>query len=163
MSAGGGLVDAGLAAQAIALAVPTLTALLNAEGVSGEGVLHIVVLDPCSDPGPSRKATVLHEHSIGDPGTWGADYTGFARAKAMLAWRQQCDSQRVQDDAPHRLARGDTLLGGGIVRKGLVIGVSGAHPWYDAACAGIVAELILVLAQQRARDLRATGALAVER
>jgi hypothetical protein len=157
----GGLVDARLAAQAIALAVPTLRALLATEGVSGERVLHIVVIDPCCDPGASREALVLHEHSIGDPARWGADYAGFARAKAMLAWRLQCDSQRVQDEAPHRLARGDTLLGGGIIRRGLVVGVSGAQPWYDAACAGIVAELILALAQQRARDLRAAGALAV--
>ena len=162
MSPRGGLVDAKLAAQAIALAVPTLNALLATEGVSGEGVLHIVVIDPCSEPGTAREAVVLHEHSIGNPATWGADYAGFARAKAMLAWRLQCDSQRVQDEAPHRLVRGDTLLGGGICRNGLVVGVSGAHPWYDAACAGIVAELIAALAQQRARDLRAAGALAVK-
>lgn len=162
MSARRGLVDARLAAQAIALAVPTLDALLSTEGVSGERVLHIVVIDPCCEPATSREAAVLHEHSIGDPARWGADYAGFARAKAVLAWRLQCDSQRVQDEAPHRLARGDTLLGGGIIRKGLVVGVSGAHPWYDTACAGIVAELILALAQQRARDLRAGGALAVE-
>lgn len=163
MSAGGGLVDVKLAAQAIALAVPTLNALLATEGVSGERVLHIVVIDPCCEPGRAREAAVLHEHSIGDSARWGADYAGFARAKAMVAWRLQCDSQRVQDEAPHRLARGDTLLGGGIVRKGLVIGVSGAHPWYDAACAGIVAELILALAQQKARDMRAAGALAIQR
>lgn len=162
MSARGGLVDSKLAAQAIALAAPTLKALLATEGVSGERVLHIVVIDPCCEPGTSKEAIVLHEHSFGDPARWGADYAGFARAKAMLAWRLQCDSQRVQDEAPHRLVRGDTLLGGGIVRKGLVIGASGAHPWYDAACAGIVAELILALAQQRARDLRAAGALAVK-
>lgn len=162
MSLRGGLVDARMAAQAISLAVPTLRALLAVEGVSGERVLHIVVIDPGCDPGTGAEAVVLHEHSIGDPAQWGADYAGFARAKAMLAWRLQCDSQRVQDEAPHRLARGDTLLGGGIFRNGLVIGASGAHPWYDAACAGIVAELILALARQRARDLRAAGALVVE-
>ena len=157
-----GLVDASLAAEAVALAAPTLAALLARPGVSGEQVLHIVVLDPCA-PGEADGPRVLHEHSIGDPAAWGADYAGFARAKAALAWRLQRDSQTVQDDAPHLLARGDTLLGGGVVRKGLVIGVSGAHPWFDAACGAIVAELIIALAQQRARDLRAAGALSVDR
>lgn len=162
MSLGGGLVDARIAEEAIALAEPTLKALLAVPGVSGERVLHIVVLDPAATPGARVEAAVLHEHSIGDPRRWGADYARYARAKAALAWRLQRDTQRVQDDAPHLLARGDTLLGGGIARKGLVIGVSGAQPWYDAACAGIVAELMLALAQQRARDLRAAGALSVE-
>lgn len=162
VSAARGLVDAALAARAIALAEPTLRALLAAPGVSGEGVLHIVVLDPCTRPQDAGDAVVLHEHSIGEPDGWGADYAAFARAKARLAWRLAVDAQRIQDDAPHLLARGDTLLGGAVVRKGLVVGASGAHPWYDAACAAIVAELVHALAQQRARDLRAAGALAVE-
>jgi hypothetical protein len=157
-----GLVDAVLAARAVALAEPTLLALLATPGVSGERVLHIVVLDPSHAPGRARVPVVLHEHSIGDPARWGADYAGFARAKARLAWRAARDTQQVQDDRPHLLARGDTLLGGGVFRKGLVVGASGAHPWYDAACAAIVAELIAALAQQRARDLRAAGALAVD-
>jgi hypothetical protein len=157
-----GLVDAALAAEAVGLAEPTLCALLRRPGASGEQVLHIVVVDPCVPPGAADAPAVLHEHSIGDPATWGADYVGFARAKARLAWRLQRDTQAVQDDAPHLLARGDTLLGGGVVRKGLAVGVSGAHPWYDAACGAIIAELILALAQQRARDLRTAGALSVE-
>ncbi len=155
------LVDAALARQAIALAEPALKALLATPGVSGERVLHIVVIDPCSTPGADGEPRVLLEHSIGNSAEWGADYAGFARAKARLAWRLRCDSQHVQDELPHLLASGDTLLGGAIVRKGLVIGASGAHPWYDAACAGIVAELIFALAQQRARDMRSQGALAV--
>lgn len=157
-----GVLDADLAGRAIALAEPTLKALLAAPGVSGERVLHIVVIDPSSIPGTAAEPRVLHERSLGDPATWGADYAGFAQAKARLAWRLQRDSQHVQDELPHLLAAGDTLLGGAIVRKGLVVGASGAHPWYDAACAAIVAELILALAQQRARDLRAAGALAVD-
>jgi hypothetical protein len=156
------LVDATLVAEAVALAEPTLRALLARSGVSGERVLHIVVVDPCSNPAGGGEARVLHEHSIGDPARWGADYAGFARAKARLAWRLGRDAQAIQDDMPHLLARGDTLLGGAIVRKGLVVGASGAHPWFDAACAGIVADLVLALAQQRARDLRAAGALSVD-
>ena len=156
-----GLVDAALAAEAIALAEPTLKALLARPGVSGEQVLHIVVMDPCSMPGVEGEPRVLYEHSIGNPDEWGADYAAFARDKARLSWRLRCDSQHVQDELPHLLASGDTLLGGAIVHKGLVIGVSGAHPWYDVACAGIVAELILARAQQRVRDMRSKGALAV--
>jgi hypothetical protein len=158
----GGLVDAALAARAIALAAPTIAALLATPGVSGEGVLHVVVLDPSVAPGPAARPAVLHEHSFGDPVRWGADYAGFAHAKARLAWRLARDSQRVQDEAPHLLARGDSLLGGAVVRDGLVVGASGAHPWYDAACAAIVAELVIALAQQRARDLRAAGALTLD-
>jgi hypothetical protein len=159
---GAGLVDAALAARAIALAEPTLKALLRAPGVSGEQVLHVVVIDPASAHDGGDAPQVLHEHSIGDPARWGADYAGLARAKACLAWRVGHDTQHVQDALPHLLERGDTLLGGGVVRGGLVVGVSGAHPWYDAACGAIVAELIVALAQQRARDLRAAGALAVD-
>lgn len=155
-----GLVDGALAAEAVALAEPTLRALLARPGASGEQVLHLVIVDPAA--APASELPLLHEHSIGDPAAWGADYAGFARAKARLAWRLRRDAQAVQDDAPHLLARGDTLLGGAVVRKGLVVGASGAHPWYDAACAGIVAELVLALAQQRARDLRAAGALGVD-
>lgn len=115
-------------------------------------------------PGPARASTRRCCSNIrsATPPPGGADYAGFARAKAKLAWRLGHDSQHVQDALPHLLARGDSLLGGAVVRRGLVVAASGAHPWYDAACAGIVAELVLALAQQRARDLRAAGALAVE-
>jgi hypothetical protein len=157
------MVSAEMAAAAVALALPTLRALLETPGVSGERVMHIVVMDPaCVPHATPAEDAVLHEHSIGDPARWGADYRSFARAKARLAWKLGRDTQQVQDELPHLLAGGDTLLGGGIVRKGLVVGASGAHPWYDAACAGIVAELILALSQQRARDLRAAGALALD-
>lgn len=162
-TAGGGLADAALAARAVELALPTLRALLDAPGVSGERVLHLVVMDPAAAAhAVPFEAAVLHEHSIGDPQRWGADYRGYARAKARLAWRLGREAQRVQDDLPHLLARGDTLLGGAVVRKGLVVAASGAHPWYDAACCGIVADLLIALAQQRARDLRAAGALAFD-
>ena len=55
-------------------------------------------------------------------GSWRA----VARAKAKLAWRLGQDSQHVQDALPHLLARGETLLGGAVVRRGLVVAASGA-------------------------------------
>ena len=153
-----GIVDEALAAEAVALALPSIQATLRRPGASGEGVLHIVVMDPLADARlVAFDEAVLHEHSVGNPGTWGADYRRFARDKAALAWRLGCDTHVLQEQRPHLLRDGDTLLWGSVVRDGLVVAASGAHPWFDEACANAVAGFLLALAQERARQAREQG------
>lgn len=162
-AAGEGIVTRDLAAEAVRLALPAIEPALARPGVSGEGVLHIVVMDPRADPRRlAFEEAILYEHAVGDPASWGADYRGFARAKAGLAWRLQCDTHLVQELRPHLLGRGDTLLWGGVVRDGLVVAASGAHPWFDEAFANAVAGFLIALAQEKARAARDRGSLAME-
>jgi hypothetical protein len=156
-----GLVDRALAEEAVRLARPSIEAALARPGVSGEQALHLVVLDPAAAPGRVRfPDAILHEESIGDPETWGADYRGFARAKAELSWRAGCDTHVIQEFRPHLLRPGDSLLWGGVWRNGLVVASSGAHPWFDESFANAVAGFLLALAQERARGARDRGQLA---
>lgn len=46
---------------------------------------------------------------------------------------------------------------GGVWRDGLVVGASGAHPWFDEAFANTVAGFLLAIAQERARAARDKG------
>ncbi len=154
----GGLLDAQAAEEAVRLALPSIQAALARPGVSGEGVLHIVVMDPHARPDrDSFEDAILYEHSVGDPARWEADYRSFARDKASLAWRLGCDTHVVQELRPHLLQHGDSLLWGGICRDGIVVGASGAHPWFDEALANTVAGFLLAIAQERARNARERG------
>lgn len=153
-----GLLDRAAAEEAVRLALPAIEAALRRPGVSGEGVLHLVVLDPHARPDHAGfDEAILYEHSVGDPSAWGADYRGFARGKAELAWRLACDTHVVQELRPHLLQHGDTLLWGGVCREGLVVAASGAHPWFDEAFANTVAGFLLAIAQERARAAREKG------
>ena len=150
----GGLVGPRDADAAIDLAMPSIAAALAQRHVSGEGVLHVVVMDPAAGADDAFERCVLRERSVGDPDAWHADYRGFARAKAALAWRHRCDTHDLQALEPHRLARGDTLLWGSAVHRGIVVAASGAHPWYDAAFAHAVAAFLAAIAQDKATSLR---------
>lgn len=153
-----GVLDRTAAEEAVRLALPSIQAALQRPGVSGEGVLHIVIVDPHARPRETTfESAVLYEHSVGDPASWGADYRSFARAKAELAWRRGCDTHVIQELRPHLLQHGDTLLWGGVCRDGLVVGASGAHPWFDEAFAAIVAGFLTALAHERARAAREKG------
>ncbi len=152
-----GLVDEAAAREAVELALPSIEKALQREGVSGERVLHVVVMDPAAQPGDvGFEDAILYEHSIGDPRKWQADYRSFARAKAALAWRAGCDTHLIQELRPHLLRSGDTLLWGSVWRDGLVVGASGAHPWFDEAFANAVAGFLLAIGQERARGARAS-------
>ncbi len=150
-----GLVDEDAAREAVELALPSIEKAFQREGVSGERVLHIVVMDPAVQPGEAAfEDAILYERSVGDPRKWQADYRSFARAKAALAWRAGCDTHLIQELRPHLLRPGETLLWGSAWRDGLVVGASGAHPWFDEAFANAVAGFLLAIAQERARGAR---------
>ncbi len=152
-----GLLDAAAAREAVQLALPSIEQALARDGVSGERVLHIVVMDPAARPGADFEDAILYEQSVGDPGTWQADYRSFARQKAALAWRAGCDTHLIQELRPHFLRKGESLLWGSVWRDGLVVGASGAHPWWDESFANAVAGFLLAIAQERVRAARDRG------
>lgn len=146
----GALVDGALARQAVEMALPAIDKALTSPEVSGMGVLSIIVMDPAALPGKGHfDEAILLEHAIGDPDTWDADYAGFARAKARLSWETGLDSSVVQATRPHVLRQGDTLLWGSVCLDGIVVAVSGAHPWFDEAFATAIAANVRALAKQR--------------
>jgi hypothetical protein len=152
--------DQRAAARALALALPSIEAAVRDRTIAGTGFLHIVVMDPGLDPATMAfDDAILVEHSIGNVRDWDADYAGFARAKAALAWRSGAGSGHLQTLAPHRLRRGESLLEGAVVLDGLVVAVSGAQPWFDEAFAFTIAVMLRAVAQQRRADERAAGAL----
>ncbi len=136
------------ARRAVAMVAPMIEAGLADPRIGGSGALHVVVLDPARPPGRSGfEAAVLHEQSFGDPEGWDADYAGFARAKARLSWELGMDSHRAQTLLPHLLRPGDTGLWGSVWLDGIVVGASGAFPWYDEVYAGAVALALRALAK----------------
>lgn len=152
--------DEAAAHEAVALALPMIEPALRDPVVSGARFLCIVVLDPALAPGQTRfEDAVLVEHAVGDRDRWDADYAAFARAKARLAWESGMDGHRLQSALPHRLAEGDTLLWGGVCLDGIVVGVSGAFPWWDEAFATAVAANLRAIAKRRHAEAVAAGAL----
>jgi len=144
------LLDRSAAEEAVSLALPLLEQARQHRQVGESGFLHLVIMHPGHTP--SRFAfeeAILFEYSVGDRSQWDADYATFARAKAKLSWRSGLDSQQVQERAPHWLEPGDTLLWGSVNLDGIVVGVSGANPWFDEAFAGTVALLLRAVIKGR--------------
>jgi hypothetical protein len=144
------LVDRDLAARAVEMALPLLHEAMRHEEYGDSGFLHIVIMDPALRPRDCDfEAAILHEHSIGDESRWDADYRGFARAKAALAWRHGRDSHEVQTRRAHCLRPGDSTLWGSVCVDGIVVGASGAFPMFDEAYSGVIAMCLRGLAKDR--------------
>jgi hypothetical protein len=149
------LVSAALAQEAVACARPLFDRAVQTQDFGESGAAHVVVMRPGSSPRDGAfEDAILYEESFGDVPRWDADYAGFARAKARLAWKAQRDSQQARDAAPHLLAAGDTLLGGGVHIDGMTVAVSGMHAWYDEVLAATVAWFLRALAK---REVAARG------
>lgn len=144
--------DREAAARAVAMAMPMIEAAMADRRVGESGFLHIVVLDPAADRTASFEEAVLYEHSVGDRAAWDADYAAYARAKAAISWRTGMPSQVICETRPHLLRPSDGTVWGSACVDGIVVGVSGANPWYDEAFAGAVAHLFKAVAQGRARQ-----------
>lgn len=146
-------VDDEVARLAVALARPAIEAALRDRAVSGQHVLHLVVLDPAAQAGACRfEEAILHEQTLGqqDRADWDADYAAYARDKAALSWRHRMDSRRLQLIEPHRLARDESTLWGGVWLDGLVVAASGAMPQWDEAFSFWVAGALRAIAYERA-------------
>lgn len=136
------------ARQAVDMALPMIEAAMREAAVCGSDGLAVVVMDPALSPLEAGfDEAVLVEHAVGEPDRWRADYAGFARAKARLAWEQGRDAACAQATRPQALRRGDRLLWGSVCLDGIVVGVSGAEPWWDEAFATAVAANLRALAQ----------------
>jgi len=138
------------AREALQMALPMIEPQMRNPEVVGSGFLCIVIVDPALKPGsvPFEEAILL-EYAIGDRMKWDADYAAFARAKAKASWEHGLDGHALQALKPHRLSEGDTLLWGAVNLDGIVVGVSGAHPYYDEAFATAVAGCLRAVAKHR--------------
>lgn len=163
VGAQGGLITRALAQEALERLKPMLEAAIADPDVCGTGALAVVVLHPmCGRVDQGLEGAVLLENGFGDRDAWDADYIGHARAKAHLSWTSGEDS-RIAQTRPHLMRAGDTLLGGAVNFDGLVVGVSGAHPWYDEAFALSVAAMLRGLAIREHSCLMQAGASEVPR
>jgi hypothetical protein len=142
--------DAKTAQEAVRLALRMIEPACQDPKVCGAGFLHIVVMTPGIGPlHASFEDAILLEHSIGDRERWDADYAAYARAKTRLSWETGMDGSIVQALQPQRIKAGDTLLWGAVCLDGIVVGVSGAYPWYDEAFATAIAANIRALCKAR--------------
>jgi hypothetical protein len=142
--------DADAARQALQMVLPMIEPQMSVPSVCGSGFLYIVVMDPALQPGdvPFQEAVLL-EHAVGDRSKWDADYASFARGKAKACWEHGMNGHALQSLMPYRLREGDSLLWGGVNLDGIVVGVSGAHPYYDEAFATAVAGCLKAVAKER--------------
>ena len=155
LDGGSVLADRQAAMQAVEMLMPMFASALHDQTVGDSGCLHVVIMDPARTPADSSfEEAILYEFSLPDPREWDADYGAFARAKARISWETGMDSHLVQTCQPHRLRAGHTTLWGSVARDGIVVGVSGANPWFDEALAGCVAHCLKAIAQHRARAAR---------
>lgn len=156
--------DAVAARRALEMALPMIEAAMRDDSVCGSGFLCIVVMDPAIGPADaSFDEAVLLEHAIGDRTRWDADFAALARAKAELSWRHSMDSQAVHHTRAHALREGDSTLWGSVCLDGIVVGVSGAHPWYDEAFATCIAGCLRAVAKERLAAAVAARQLSVPR
>ena len=138
-----------LAREALTMALLMIEPAVRNKQVSGCGFLHIVVMDPGLTPKEAAfEQAILMEHAMGDRALWDVDYAMYARAKARLSWEHGQDGATLQATRPQLLREGDPLLWGGICLDGIVVGVSGAHPWYDEAFATTIAATLRALCKR---------------
>lgn len=140
----GAFFDRDTAARAVRLVMPMMSAAMDTQEAGDSGFLHIVVMNPVMPPGgPSFEEAILYEESLGDRGQWDADYAAYARGKARLSWRSQRDSHWICEVAPQYLVENEQALWGSVCVQGVVVGVSGAYPWFDEAFSGAIARTFI--------------------
>lgn len=143
-------IDQDTAKHAVELCLPMINAAMESREAGASGFLYIVIMRPGFTPAHgSFRDAILYEHAVGDTSKWDADYGVFARGKAEVSWRTGMDTRLVRETSPHLLARGDSLLHGGVVLHNLVVAVSGADPWFDEAFAGSVIFMLRALAARK--------------
>lgn len=144
------------AEQAVGMALPMMEQAVKDPVIGARGFLYIVVMDPSMGPAMAEfEEAILYEHAIGDTSQWDVDYAGQARAKAHRCWRAGTDTQAAQETRPYLLIAKDTARRGSTVLDGIIVGVSGANPWYDEAFAGCVAICLRAIALGPARAMPA--------
>jgi len=145
--------DREAAMEAVQLARPMLDAALSNVRVGESGFLHIVIMNPLAKPADCDfVGAILYEESLGNPAEWDADYGAFARGKARLSWRTGLSSHEVLALKPHLLQAKDSSVWGSVCLDDVVVGVSGANPWFDEAFAATIAALFKGVVHARRED-----------
>ena len=135
-----------LAEEALALALPTIEALME-EGHTSRKCMHLVVLAPDGE--------ILLERGVGPDAAKpesAAALQAFgivARSKAAIHHRTGRLSREVHDRAPHLLLVGDTVYGGSAAYEGLIVAGSGVQDYFDEAISAIVAATLWGLIKER--------------
>ena len=134
-----------LAEQALALALPTIEALM--ESHTSRKLMGIVMLGPSGE--------IVLERGIGPD----ADRPEFAEllqtfgaiacSKAEIHFRTGRPSREVHDRAPHLLLVGDTVYGGSAAYEGLIVAGSGVQDYFDETIAAILAAAFWGLIKER--------------
>lgn len=147
---GSALADSAAAALAVDLVMPMIHAGMADCRFGASGFLHLVIMDPGRLPIHCRfEEAILHEHSYGDTSAWDADYALYAREKARVCWEHQRNGHEIRSCSPQLLRGHETGVWGGVWFDGIVVGVSGADPWFDEAVATAVAAMLRAVAKQR--------------
>lgn len=142
------VMDRALADSALDLVWPALVKGAADRSVCGTGSLHVVIINPTMPSSAPFPSTILCERSF-NRHNWDTDYAWYARKKAELSWRTGLDSHVVLTQFPHLLIQGDVQVWGSVCLDGIVVGVSGAHPWFDEAFATMVAAAVRSLTKAR--------------
>lgn len=160
LSEGSFFADQRAAREAVHLVLPMIEHGMADRSVGESGFLYIVIMDPALGPQDCDfQHAVLYEHAVGDRSAWDADYAKFAQDKARICWRTGKDGHWVRHVAPHLLRPQDTGIWGGVCIDGIVVGVSGADPWYDEAFAACIAHTLKAVSKRRALRLAESPAL----
>jgi hypothetical protein len=129
---------------AVAMLRPVIEAAIADTDVSADRALAIVVVDGAhADDGP------LAEYGFGAAGHTRVDYSVYARDKARIAAHERADTSVVREREAQK-GSADLPLVGGVHRRGVTVGVSGAMPWFDEAFGVMLVELVHALDRQRA-------------
>lgn len=91
---------------------------------------------------------------------WGARGIGFkpvARQKLITSLREKADTLWLITLAPHRLQKNDYLYPGGVYKRGVGIGVSGAKGEADHAIGHIILDMIDLLLWMSLRQHKELG------
>ncbi len=125
-----------IAERAVKFVLPSIQMLMDVETFTRKD-LHIAISNPTAvhteraQLEPWCENCLLYEHSIGDPAKWEMTFDRFARSKCFIAWRLQMPTWKVLAEYKYLLQPGDCRYDGGVVDRGLAVGVSGQKPYYD--------------------------------
>lgn len=135
--------------RAAALLRPSIEAIVDDRSVSFDRALVIVVIDPSASADTGGEPPVLAQYAFANAGDVDVDYAHYAIGKAVAAHRGGCDTSLLRERAQSR-GESELPLIGGLHRRGLAIGVSGAMPVFDEAIGVMFVELVHALQQHRA-------------
>ena len=155
---GEGILTQELVTRAIALATPSINAVL-AEKDTGWGPRWVAVV--VSGPGLEGRIVELVGHIEEWKVQWGEqrDFREIASQKASLAERTGMPTEEVVSRKPWLLQEGDFLFQGGTAgeRGGLTVTASGAHGETDEGISDMVKALLIMLCRLRVKQMKEAG------